>query len=137
MLFAERQPLPLAQSGQSAQSAEAAEAVEAVEIFAALGDSTRLYLVTRLCDEGPQAITRLAEGTDLSRQAVTKHLEVLSAVGLATSERSGRERHWRIEAERLAEVRRMLDRIARRWDVALGRLRAMVETVETVETVEE
>lgn len=112
MTGAEREALPLA---------------EAVEVFGALGDPTRLYLVTRLCDEGPQAITRLAEGTDLSRQAVTKHLRVLAAAGLATSERHGRERRWRIEAERLAEVRRLLDRVARRWDAALGRLRAMVE----------
>lgn len=112
MIGAERESLPL---------------TEAVEVFTALGDPTRLYLVTRLCDEGPQAIARLAEGTDLSRQAVTKHLRVLADAGLATSERHGREQHWRIEAERLAEVRRLLDRIARRWDVALGRLRAMVE----------
>ena len=110
--LAEREALPLA---------------EAVEVFTALGDPTRLYLVTRLCDEGPQAITRLAEGTDLSRQAVTKHLGVLADAGLATSERHGRERRWRIEADRLAEVRRLLDRVARRWDVALGRLRMMVE----------
>lgn len=112
MSVAEREELPL---------------TEAVEVFSALGDPTRLYLVTRLCDEGPQAISRLAEGTDLSRQAVTKHLRVLASAGLAASERRGRERHWRIEAGRLAEVRRLLDRVSRRWDVALGRLRAMVE----------
>ena len=99
----------------------------AVEVFSALGDPTRLYLVTRLCDEGPQPIMRLTEGTDLSRQAVTKHLRVLADAGLAASERCGRESRWRIEAEGLEEVRRLLHRVGRRWDVALGRLRAMVE----------
>jgi DNA-binding transcriptional ArsR family regulator len=115
VVFAEREALPLVDRGR------------AVEVFSALGDPTRLYLVTRLCDEGPQAITRLAEGTELTRQAVTKHLRVLADAGLATSERHGRERHWRIEARRLAEIRGLLDRVARRWDVALERLRAMVE----------
>lgn len=96
-------------------------------VFTALGDETRLHLVSRLCQEGPLSITRLAEGTALTRQAVTKHLRVLGAAGLAGSRRHGREQHWHVEARRLAEVKRLLTQVSAQWDGALGRLAAFVE----------
>ena len=43
-------------------------------MFAALGDGTRLRLVTRLSDDGPLSIARLSDGTGVTRQAITKHL---------------------------------------------------------------
>ncbi len=100
----------------------------AAPVFTALGDETRLYLVSRLCREGPLSITRLAAGTALSRQAVTKHLRVLGEAGLASSGRHGREQQWSIDARRLTEVRRLLGQISARWDDALARLTAYVET---------
>lgn len=99
----------------------------AVPIFTALGDRTRLQLVSRLCREGEQSIAELTAGTALTRQAVTKHLGVLAQAGLATSARQGREQRWRIEAERLAEVRHLLAQISMQWDQALTRLAAAVE----------
>lgn len=96
----------------------------AVPIFTALGDPTRLQLVSRLCREGALSIAELTEGTALTRQAVTKHLGVLADAGLATSARQGREQRWRIEAERLAEVRQLLAQISTQWDRALARLKA-------------
>lgn len=105
----------------------AATIASVAPLFTALGDKTRLHLVSRLCLDGPQSITRLAAGTALTRQAVTKHLQVLQTAGLATSDRHGRERQWRIEARRLAEVRRLLAQISTHWDDALNRLAAFVE----------
>lgn len=104
-----------------------ARLAQVAPVFTALGDETRLYIVSRLCREGPLSISTLAAGTSLSRQAVTKHLRVLSNAGLAQSGRSGREQLWQIEARRLGEVRRLLERIAAQWDEALGRLTAYVE----------
>jgi len=96
-------------------------------VFTALGDETRLSLVSRLCHEGALSITRLSEGTTLTRQAVAKHLRVLGDAGLATSDRQGREQLWRIEARRLAEVRHLLGEISSQWDGALARLASFVE----------
>jgi len=104
-----------------------ARLASAAPVFTALGDETRLYIVTRLCQEGPLSITLLTAGTSLSRQAVTKHLKVLSGAGLARAGRSGREQLWHIEAKRLAEVRQLLTQISGQWDAALTRLRAFVE----------
>jgi DNA-binding transcriptional ArsR family regulator len=96
-------------------------------LFAALGDETRLRLVSRLCEEGPLSITRLTAGTEITRQAISKHLRVMEDAGLVRSTRNGRESVWRLEQERLAEARQYLELISKQWDDALGRLRKFVE----------
>jgi DNA-binding transcriptional ArsR family regulator len=100
---------------------------DAAPLFAALGDRTRLRLVSRLSGGGPQSITGLAEGFDVSRQAVTKHLRVMERAGLVKSRRRGRESVWDLEPRRLEDARRHLDVISRQWDAALGRLKKFVE----------
>lgn len=110
--------------------AAAANLARAAPVFAALGDRTRLHIVARLCEGGPQSITRLTDGARVSRQAVTKHLHALAGAGLVRSERSGRERIWELQPKRLAEVRQDLARISRQWDEAIVRLRSFVETDE-------
>lgn len=96
-------------------------------VLAALGDESRLQIVRKLCKGGPLSITRLTEGSEISRQAVTKHLLALNRAGLVRSERRGRQRIWKLEPERLDEVRRYLAQISQQWDDAIGRLRAAVE----------
>ena len=100
----------------------------AAPLFAALGDKTRLQIVGRLCNEGPLSLAQLTESASISRQALTKHLNALSRAGIITDEQSGRSRLWRLETERLREVRKYLDEIASQWDAAVVRLRAFVET---------
>ena len=102
-------------------------AATAAPVFAALGDETRLAIITRLCSEGPQSIVRLTEGSDVSRQAITKHLHALAHAGLVRSKRDGRERIWEMQTRRLSEARRYLDQISAQWDAAIDRLRALVE----------
>ena len=97
-------------------------------VFAALGDDTRLRLVTRLSGQGPMSITRLTSGSKVTRQAISKHLRVMERSGLVRSSRYGRERRWRLNQQRLADARFCLDQISRRWDAALDRLRAFVES---------
>lgn len=111
----------------SRASARAAGLAQAAPLFAALGDETRLALVARLCERGPWSIARLAAGSAITRQAVTKHLDVLAEAGLVRDSRRGRERLWELEPDRLAEARRTLDEISKRWDDALDRLKSFVE----------
>ncbi len=96
-------------------------------VFAALGDPQRMMLVARLSQKGPLSVTSLTEGATITRQAVTKHLRVLEAAGLAHSEKSGRETVWALDQRPLARAREHLDIIARQWDEAIERLRAFVE----------
>lgn len=96
-------------------------------VFAALGEPRRLLLLARLAAEGPLSITGLSRGFDVSRQAVTKHLDVLLEAGLVRDERRGRERLFELESASLDQARRDLDAISARWDGAIERLRAHVE----------
>ncbi len=96
-------------------------------VFAALGDETRLRVVQRLCAAGPSSITELTEGSGVTRQAVTKHLRVLEGAGLVHAQRVGRASRWELLPGGLAQARAGLDRIAGQWDLALGRLKTLVE----------
>jgi len=97
-------------------------------LFAALGDETRLRIVARLSARGPLSIVRLTSGTGVTRQAVTKHLRVLSSAGLVRGRRVGRERVWALDPEQLEAARQSLAQISTQWDEALGRLKAFVES---------
>jgi DNA-binding transcriptional ArsR family regulator len=99
----------------------------AAPVFAALGDETRLRLVSRLCDSGPTSAARLTEGFAVTRQAIAKHLRVLEGSGLVTSVRDGRETVWKLSPGKLEDARNSLDLIATQWDDALTRLKAFVE----------
>jgi DNA-binding transcriptional ArsR family regulator len=96
-------------------------------IFAALGDETRLRLVSVLCLSGATSITQLTAGTDITRQAITKHLGVLAAAGLVRDVKVGRERLWEFEPAQLDQARRTLQAIAQQWDHALAKLKLAVE----------
>jgi len=96
-------------------------------LFAALGDPTRLQLVSRLADGAPLSITSLTAGTRVTRQAITKHLRVLEEAGVLRGTRRGRERLWRIERQGLRQARRYLELISSQWDDALSRLQKLVE----------
>jgi DNA-binding transcriptional ArsR family regulator len=96
-------------------------------LFAALGDETRLSLVSRLSAGGSVSVTQLTAGSGVTRQAVSKHLAILAGAGLVRGTRRGRESLWRLEPSRLDDARRSLDHISRQWDQALGRLKIFVE----------
>lgn len=96
-------------------------------IFAALGDEMRLRILARLAQEPMLSITRLTQGTTLTRQAITKHLRILQQVGLVRGHRRGRETIFELNPDKLEEARLALDTIADQWDQALHRLKSFVE----------
>jgi DNA-binding transcriptional ArsR family regulator len=96
-------------------------------VFAALGHETRLRLVAVLCAGGAMSIAQLTSGTEMTRQAVTKHLQVLADAGLVLDAWQGRKRLWQFESARLEDARLALDRIAAQWEHALARLKTALE----------
>jgi DNA-binding transcriptional ArsR family regulator len=96
-------------------------------VFAALGDRTRLKLLSKLSGGSRVSIARLTAGSTLTRQAISKHLRVLEQAGLVRGVPQGRENLFELEPRPLDEARRALDRISRQWDQTLARLKAFVE----------
>jgi DNA-binding transcriptional ArsR family regulator len=99
----------------------------AEHVFAALGDPTRLRIVSRLGEQGRLSIARLTRGTRMTRQAVTKHLRVLEDAGIVRNTRQGRENVYELDAERLRQAQQFLELKSKQWNAALQRLRKFVE----------
>lgn len=96
-------------------------------VFAALGDPTRLRLVAVLCAGGAFSIAQLTANTAITRQAVTKHLNVLALAGVVHDVKAGRERLWQLDPAQIEQAKRTLEIIGRQWESALGRLKAFAE----------
>lgn len=99
-------------------------------LFAALGDEKRLWLAAKLSARGPLSIANLTEGSEVTRQGITKHLRVMEEAGVVSSMRVGREALWQVHPRRLHEAQRYLEQISSQWDAALTRLQAFVEENE-------
>src|SRR5947209_1514049 len=78
-------------------------------VFAALGDPTRLKLIAVICAGGAFSIAQLTANTDISRQGVTKHLQVLADAGVVRDVRLGRERLWELDPKQTEQARQTLE----------------------------
>ncbi|HEX7875629.1 MAG TPA: metalloregulator ArsR/SmtB family transcription factor [Sphingobium sp.] len=103
-------------------------APEPARMFAALGDPTRLGLVTRFSDGRARSITQISEGLPISRQAVAKHLDVLLDAGLVRRAKSGREVHFALDPQAVHAARDWLDAVDAQWEQTLDRLKFLVES---------
>ena len=104
-----------------------AELRDRASVFAALGDETRLSLIAKLSNGSPQSISRLAERSTLTRQAITKHLRVLEGARVVHSVRVGRESLFEFRPEPLRDLQSYLERVSDQWEDALARLKSFVE----------
>jgi DNA-binding transcriptional ArsR family regulator len=117
------QPAGRHEAGPSPRSHDAL-----AQVFAALGDPTRLKLVAVLCAGGAFSIAQLTANTAMSRQGVTKHLQVLAEAGVVRDVKAGRERLWQLDPVQIAEARRTLETIGQQWEIALGKLKLFAES---------
>src|SRR5271157_2876839 len=109
------------------RSAVRATRLDHASVFAALGDETRLALVTRLAGGQPRSISELTKDSLLTRQAITKHLRVLESVGVVRGVRQGRENLFQFDPRPIEGAKQYLELVSEQWDEALGRLKAFVE----------
>jgi DNA-binding transcriptional ArsR family regulator len=98
-----------------------------MDAFAALADPTRRGIVERLAATGPQRIADLSAGFDMSRQALTKHLDILDRAGVLESELRGRERFNWVAEDAFEPIRDWLRRYDRFWDERLAELKRLAE----------
>lgn len=96
-------------------------------LFAALGDRTRIRLVNDLSGGVTRSISELSHGLDMTRQAVTKHLDILEEAELVRKTKEGRSMIYQINPASFSEAKQYLDRVSAQWDQALDRLKKFVE----------
>jgi len=97
-------------------------------VFKALADTTRRDLLDRLFATSGQTLGELCEGMDSSRQAVTKHLQVLEAAGLVSVVWRGRQKHHYLNPVPIQAIaERWIDKFATRRLEALAALKEALE----------
>jgi len=93
-------------------------------VFSALSDSTRRNVVEALAGRETATATELAAELPVTRQAVSKHLTALGAAGLVASERRGRETHYRLTPDALADAVSWMEQVGAQWELRLAALRS-------------
>jgi DNA-binding transcriptional ArsR family regulator len=96
----------------------------AQEVFAALADPTRRGILAQLAARGPATATDLATVLPISRQAIAKHLGLLTEAGLVVAEPGERRRvRYRLHSAPIQAAQQFLAALARDWDSSLDALR--------------
>lgn len=97
------------------------------DVFHAVGDPTRRVILNTLRESGPLSVKELSGPLPMSRQAVTKHLDILEVAGLVGRATQGRERIQFLQAEPLRVMDDWLEPYAAAWDERLERLRTHLD----------
>lgn len=95
-------------------------------VFAALADPTRRRVLRLVAERGPTSATLLEDELPVSRQAIAKHLVVLSRAGLVAGQRTGQEVRYTLQPQRLDDASRWIAEVGSHWDQRLARLRQLV-----------
>ena len=88
----------------------------------ALADPTRRGVFERLSADGPASASQLASELPVTRQAIAKHLGILSEAGLVDRRTSGREVVYSARVEPLSEVTNWIQTVGDEWDKRLRKL---------------
>ncbi len=99
------------------------------DVFTAIAHPVRRQLLDMLT-HNEQTVTELAAPFAMSRPAISQHLRILLDTGLVSEHRKGRERHYRLHADRLIEVQRWLQTYQRFWQNRLEALGNYLESQE-------
>ena len=91
------------------------------DVFQAIADPTRRAIILLIAVQAmtPNAI---AEHFDTSRQAISKHLRILSECKLVKQEQSGREIYYQLNASKMKEIDKWLEQFKKIWESRFNEL---------------
>jgi len=99
------------------------------DIFQAIADPTRRAIITLIALQAmtPNAI---AEHFDTTRQAVSKHLRILTECDLVSQKQQGREIYYQLEIHRMKEVDEWLNQFRKIWEARFNQLDEVLLTMK-------
>lgn len=105
------------------------------DIFQAIADPTRRAVIALLALQAmtPNAI---AEHFDSSRQAISKHLRILTECEIVTQEQKGREIYYSLEIEKVKEIDEWLEQVQEIWEGNYKRLDALLAELKQAQKEE-
>jgi DNA-binding transcriptional ArsR family regulator len=100
------------------------------DVFQAIADPTRRAIITLIA---LQAMTpnALAEHFDTTRQAVSKHLKILTECELVKQEQKGREIYYQLEIERMKDIDKWLEQFRKIWEIRFNQLDELLLNLQT------
>ncbi|MEJ6789315.1 metalloregulator ArsR/SmtB family transcription factor [Brevundimonas sp. BR2-1] len=102
--------------------------------FQALSDPTRRAMVERL-SRGPASVSELAAPFPMSMSAVVQHLKILETAGLVASEKTGRVRTCRVDAQALSAAERWINERRKSVERSLDRLGVFLDETKNEEEI--
>jgi len=102
------------------------------DIFQAIADPTRRAIIALIALQAmtPNAI---AEHFDISRQAVSKHLRILTECELVTQEQKGREIYYSLEIDKMKEIDKWLEQYRKIWETRYRQLEDLLTKIKKQE----
>lgn len=99
------------------------------DVFQAIADPTRRAIIALIASQAmtPNAI---AEHFETSRQAVSKHLKILSECDLISQEQLGREIYYKLEAEKMKDIDVWLEQFRKIWETKFNQLDNLLSTIK-------
>ena len=103
------------------------------DVFQAIADPTRRAIILLIAFQAmtPNAI---AEHFDTTRQAVSKHLRILTECQLVKQEQSGREIYYQLNATKMKEIDKWLEQFRKIWENRFNELDKVLLTIKTTKT---
>lgn len=102
------------------------------DVFQAIADPTRREIIQRIAQE-PLNLNSVAEAFDISRQAVSKHIQILTECGLVVIKQKGRERFCEPQLDKLNEVTDWVEQSKKQWVSKFEKLDIYLKTIQTKE----
>lgn len=99
------------------------------DVFQAIADPTRRKIIGMVASQ-PLNLNTIAEKFDMSRQAVSLHVKILSECGLVSVRQEGRERYCEARLEGLNEVSAWVDQYKEFWEDKLDALESYLEKIQ-------
>jgi DNA-binding transcriptional ArsR family regulator len=103
------------------------------DVFNAIAEANRRQILDELID-GEKAVGAIVSGLSMSQPQVSKHLRVLSEVGLVTSRAEGRRRLYRLEPARLRPLHEWLANYEQAWNERLDRMDDYLKELQAKES---
>jgi DNA-binding transcriptional ArsR family regulator len=100
------------------------------DLWSAVGDPTRRRVLDQLLLDGGGTATNLSQHLPVTRQAVSKHLDVLDRAGLVHATSVGREKRYQVDDAQLSRAVAQLSSVGATWDARLRRIKKIAEAIQ-------
>jgi DNA-binding transcriptional ArsR family regulator len=99
------------------------------DVYQAIADPTRRAIINMIAAQ-PHNVNSIAEQFEMTRQAISLHVKILTDCGLVTIKQRGRDRFCEAQLDQLSEVSVWVDQYRKHWESKLDALEAYIEKLK-------